>query len=170
MDLEQKRKEIQNMKRVWDIISHPSYQGNLQKNIEAEKDRIFCVHDMQHFIDVARLAYIFNLERNYEVDKDIIYAAAFLHDIGKWQQYQDGTPHEIASEVLAESILKDTGFTEEERKLIRDAIHFHRKGDGGSKLDEILYDADKLSRSCYACKAKELCNWTEEKKNLKVTW
>ena len=170
MMLEQKLKEIENMKRVWDIISHPSYQENLQKNIEAEKDRIFCVHDIQHFIDVARLAYIFKLERGYHVSKELIYATAFLHDIGKWLQYEEGLPHEVTSVWQAEEILVDAGFSEEEQEMIRNAIHFHRKGNGSSELDEIIYDADKMSRNCYACKAKESCNWIEEKKNLKVMW
>lgn len=170
MNREQKLNEIEKMKRVWNIISHPSYQTNLKKNEQAEADRVFCVHNMQHFIDVARLAYIFKLERGYQVPKDLIYAAAFLHDIGKWQQYQEGVPHEVASARLAEEILREAGFSVEERVQITEAIHFHRKGNGSSELDELLYDADKISRNCYACPAEAACNWKEEKKNLKVTW
>ena len=168
--MEQKLKEIEKMSRVWSVVSHPSYQENLEKNKVAEKERIFCIHDMQHFLDVARLAYIFRLERNYNVPKELIYATAFLHDIGKWQQYENGIPHEIASAELAERILKDAGFDTEEREQILKAIRFHRKGEGTSLLDEIIYDADKISRSCYMCHAKEKCNWNDEKKNLKVTW
>ena len=170
MTIEQKIKEIENMKRVWNIISHPSYQENLNRNMEAEKKRIFCVHDMQHFIDVARLAYIFKLERGYAVSKEMIYAAAFLHDIGKWQQYEQGIPHESASSELAGEILVDAGFDEEECEYIIAAIRFHRKGNGSSELDEVLYDADKISRNCYTCVVQDECNWEEEKKNLKVTW
>lgn len=170
MTAEEKLNEIQNMKRVWNIISHPSYQENIRKNMKAEDGRIFCVHNMQHFIDVARLAYIFKLERGYAVSKEMIYAAAFLHDIGKWQQYEEGVPHEIASSELAEQILLSVGFEQEEQKCIRNAILAHRNGNGSSELDEILYDADKISRNCYACPVKEACNWKEEKKNLKVIW
>lgn len=166
----QKQNEIQNMRRVWSIVSHPSYQENIEKNKAAEKDRIFCVHDMQHFLDVARLAYIFNLERNYDVSKELIYATAFLHDIGKWQQYQDKTPHELASAKLAEQILVEAGFEAEEREQILWAIRSHRNGEGTSPLEKVIYDADKISRSCYMCDAKEECNWNDEKKNLKVSW
>lgn len=158
------------MERVWRVISHPSYQENLRKNMEAEKTRVFCVHGMQHFLDVARLAYIFKLERGYEVSKEFIYAAAFLHDIGKWKQYLEGKPHEIASAELAESILTDAGFWLEEREQMIHAILAHRNEDGADELSEILYDADKISRSCYMCEAKAECNWNNEKKNLKVIW
>lgn len=158
------------MERVWNIISHPSYQENIKKIQEEECDRIFCCHDMQHFMDVARLAYIFKLERGYQVSKELIYAAAFLHDIGKWQQYRKGVPHEIASSKIAEELLLDAGFLEGERRQILNAILHHRKGDSEGELDILLYDADKCSRTCYSCPAREECNWSEEKKNLKVTW
>lgn len=36
-------------------------------------------------------------------------------------------------------------------------------------LAELLYDADKLSRACYACEL-ELCGWSEEKKNHNIVW
>lgn len=158
------------MERVWNIISHPSYQENVKKIEEEEWDRIFCCHDMQHFRDVARLAYIFKLERGYQVSKELIYAAAFLHDIGKWQQYRKGVPHEIASSKIAEELLLDAGFLEGERREIQTAILHHRKGDGEGELDILLYEADKISRNCYSCPVQEKCNWPEEKKNLKVTW
>lgn len=162
--------EINKMERVWNIISHPSYQENLKKIQEEERGRIFCCHDMQHFIDVARLAYIFKLERGCQVSKELIYTAAFLHDIGKWQQYRKGVPHEIASSKIAEELLLDAGFLEEERRQILTAILHHRKGDGTGELDQLLYDADKISRNCYACPVASECNWPEEKKNQKVTW
>ncbi|MGN1165005.1 MAG: HD domain-containing protein [Lachnospiraceae bacterium] len=161
------------MKRVWQIYCHPLFKNCLEKLKITEEKRIFCRHDLVHFFDVARLAYIFSMERSYEISKEEIYAAALLHDIGKWKQYTDGTPHERASAEIAEKILRDTGFSEEEQNRIISAILCHRKKNGQNESDplaEILYDADKISRSCYACPAEPECNWSIEKKNLNITW
>ena len=121
-------------------------------------------------MNVARLAYIFKLERNYKVSKEEIYATAMLHDIGKWQQYQEGIPHEVASAEIAETILDETGFSAEEKERMVAAILAHRKGTGESELAEIIYDADKLSRDCFTFRAEMQCNWSEEKKNKKILW
>lgn len=163
-----------NMSRVQRIYEHPVYRECVEKNCKAEETRIFCRHNMQHFLDVARLAYILNLEKNYKIAKEEIYAAALLHDIGKWQQYAEKIPHEQASAVLAEKILEDTGFEEAERERILVAIREHRRENkdiyGQNPLAEVLYYADKISRACYACPAESECNWSEEKKNMQITW
>lgn len=170
-----KQDEIQHMKRVQAIYRHPVFQECLKKNSEAEETRIFCRHDMVHFMDVARLSYIFSMERGYKVAKEEIYAAALLHDIGKWQQHADGTPHEQASARIAEEILAETGYTKEETERILAAILKHRGNREGEAskdmmLAELLYDADKTSRACYACPAEKECNWSMEKKNMDIIW
>lgn len=186
-DIKGKREEVQNMKRVQEIYRHPYFQECLEKNQKAETTRVFCKHNMVHFQDVARLAYIFSMERGYSIKKEEIYVTALLHDIGKWQQYSDGTPHEKASACIADKILREAGFTEDERTRILTAILNHRKkgkeekdpghmtdslmGDEmGEQLAEILYDADKISRACYMCPVEKECNWSEEKKNLNIIW
>ena len=50
------------MKRIDQILSHPVFREQFALLQEAEKDRIFCRHTMEHFLDVARLMYIYNLE------------------------------------------------------------------------------------------------------------
>ena len=50
------------MERVNRILEHDGYQECLRKNETAEKDRRFCRHDMAHFLDVARIAWILNLQ------------------------------------------------------------------------------------------------------------
>lgn len=170
MDLIQKEKELKEMERVWKIFTHPLYVQNIEKNRVAEEGRAFCRHNLEHFMTVARLAYIFRLERNYKVSKEKIYAAALLHDIGKWQQYLEEIPHEIASAQIAGAILDETGFSEGEKEEIVEAILAHRKGGGSSELAEVLYDADKLSRDCFSCEAEAECNWSKEKKNKKILW
>ena len=170
MDYRMKKLEEEKMKRVNAIVNHPLFKEGMEQNRICEQNRIFCKHDMDHFLDVARLAYIFSMERNYKLDKELIYAAALLHDIGRWQQYTQGIPHDKAGARTAEKILKDTEFSCEEKKMIICAIEGHRNTDHKSPLSEILYDADKISRNCYACCAEQECNWNDEKKNLHITW
>ena len=55
------------MNRLDEICSHPLWQKCLQEIGRLEEDRIFCGHDVQHFLDVARIAYIENLEQEYAV-------------------------------------------------------------------------------------------------------
>ena len=102
--------------------------------------------------------------------QELIYAAALLHDCGRWRQYEDGTPHEKASAQIAPQILVECGFAEEERESILAAIRGHRnpKSAEAAGLTGLLYRADKLSRSCFSCKAKAECDWPEEKKNRKI--
>lgn len=171
MERIRKEQEVVLMERVQKVMEHPLFQNCLRKNEEAEQDRIFCRHHMQHFLDVARLSYIFSLERGYQIPKDVIYATALLHDIGKWQQYQEGIPHEVASADLAEKILLETGYEQEKEEICR-AILKHRGSSEQKRtgLEEILFDADKISRSCYMCKAEQECNWSEQKKNQTITW
>ena len=76
------------MERVNGILKDPLYRTCLSKIALFERDRIFCGHDMAHFLDVARLAYIFNLEENLGIEKEEIYTAALLHDVGRFVQYE----------------------------------------------------------------------------------
>lgn len=160
------------MERVNRILQHHTYKACLRQIYELEAERIFCGHDMAHFLDVARLAYIFNLEENLQIEKERIYAAALLHDIGRHIQYQDGTPHQEAGLPFAEEILKDCGFTEEERKDILEAIARHRDVTVKKEptLAGLIYRGDKMSRSCFGCRAEKECNWSAEKKNLNINY
>lgn len=158
------------MERVNRIWRHPVYQASLLQIEELEKKRIFCRHDRNHFLDVARLAYIENLETGLGISKEWIYACGLLHDIGRHLQYLEGIPHHEGSAQIAEPILKDCGFLEEERREILEAILAHR--DSGTKefsgLAGIIYRADKASRVCFACPSEKECNWDMAKKNMEI--
>ena len=159
------------MDRVNNILQNDKYKQYIKKNEFYEKDRIFCHHDIQHFLDVARIGYILSLEKNIKMKKDIVYAAALLHDIGRWKEYEDGTPHEAAGVELAKGLLEESNYTEEERNMVLKAIGNHRKKDNvPGTLSEILYKSDKLSRGCFQCEAKKQCNWSDEKKNLNIQY
>ncbi|MCR5735916.1 MAG: HD domain-containing protein [Lachnospiraceae bacterium] len=160
------------MERYDEILKNELYVKHLEKTYEYEKDRIFCHHDMSHFLDVARIGMLINLTDGYGISKDIIYAAALLHDVGRDVQYENGTPHEIASAEIAEIILKDTDYTEDERRMILKAVKDHRdesvKDD--NSLSGLIYRADKLSRPCYYCRAEKECNHKKDKKNAFLIW
>lgn len=160
-------------KRLSFIRRHPLYVSSLHRLEELEKTRIFCRHQTEHLLDVARIAYILNLEGGLGLSRDLIYTAALLHDIGKSRQYEEGIPHETASADLAERILSDMpsdlAFTAEEQLQILTAIRGHRKPrSGAGPLESLLYKSDKMSRTCFACPAEPECNWDSAKKNTEI--
>lgn len=158
------------MERINQISDHPLWRLHITQLKEAEKNRIFCKHGIDHLLDVARIAYIENLEQNCGISKEMIYAAALLHDIGRFLQYSQGMSHEEAGVKLAEKILKDCSFNQEEREEIISAIASHRRVQTKQEqnLAGLIYRADKLSRMCTFCPAFLECNWSEEKKNKKI--
>ena len=102
-----------------------------------------------------------------------MYAAAFLHDCGRFKQYIDGIPHDVAGAEIANQILPECGYGEDEIACIVGAIASHR---GSSKktregaLAQLLYRADKMSRNCRVCKMYEECNWPEKLKGQRFKW
>ena len=113
------------MERVNGILKDPLYRTCLSKIALFERDRIFCGHDMAHFLDVARPAYIFNLEENLGIEKEEIYTAALLHDVAL-VQYEDGTPHQLAGLPFAKELMERYGYEEEEKARILRAVENHR--------------------------------------------
>lgn len=160
------------MKALEKIRQHPLYVENYKKLEAAEAERKFCRHQMTHLLDVARIAYIRNLEENIGLEKEVIYAAALLHDIGKFRQYEYGTPHETAGREIAEIILADIAmFSPKEKEVILQAIFEHRRlVPDMTVLGRLLYESDKLSRACYSCLSEAKCNWSSEKKNTTIKY
>ena len=158
------------MDRVNQIWKHPLYQTELHKLQLLEADREFCRHTPEHFLDVARLAYIRALEENYPVSKELIYCTALLHDIGRARQYEDGTPHDEAGAIIARQILKELGFPPEEMEAIVSAIRGHRAETNQTILGQLIYRADKKSRNCFSCKAEPECYWSSAKKNMTIQY
>ncbi|MCY6484693.1 HD domain-containing protein [Clostridium aestuarii] len=164
------------MERVSKILYHEKFNEYLKKIMKYERKREFCKHDIQHFLDTARIAYILNLEKGFNIHKEVVYGAALLHDIGRWREYENGIPHNIASSDLSEKILIDSGFSKIEIQKIKKAILNHRKKDKDiieekeAYLSDIIYAADKLSRNCFCCRSRKKCNWSDEKKNLNLKY
>jgi len=158
------------MENIDRITHHPLFRMSMMKIRECEENREFCCHGIEHSLDVARMAYIANLEQQLGISKEMIYAAALLHDIGRWRQYEENIPHEEAGAALAADILEDTSFNGEEIRQILEAIGSHREKP--SKEIEIfshlLYQADKRSRVCWLCEAQDACYWPKEQKNRTI--
>lgn len=160
------------MERVNAILRNSKYQEHIDKIKQAEEGRIFCLHNMSHFLDVARIAALLNEEERVGISKELIYATALLHDIGRHVQYADKTPHEEASAILAPKILDEAGFEKWEQEEILYAIREHRNEqiENQKSLAGIIYRADKASRACFACDAQGVCDWKTEKKNLEIRY
>lgn len=160
------------MKRIDKILNHDLFIANLKANEDAERERVFCHHDMVHFLDVARIGRIINVEEQMGVEVELLYAAALLHDLGKHLQYSEGIPHEQSGAEIAPFILRDCGFDEKETTVIVDAIASHRDSSVKDErnLRGLLYRADKASRACYACKVCGECNWKDGKKNQEILY
>ncbi|MGI6010133.1 MAG: HD domain-containing protein [Ruminococcus sp.] len=161
---------MRDMERVNRIWNHPLYQKHLKSLLEAEQERAFCRHTVEHFLDVARLTYIFVLEAGISIPKDVIYGAALLHDIGRRQQYDHGIPHEKASAEIAGQILPECGYTEEESREILNAVLSHRRKEEGENFNTLMYRADKMSRLCFGCPSEPQCDWSAEKKNMTIQY
>ncbi|MDD3269977.1 MAG: HD domain-containing protein [Syntrophomonadaceae bacterium] len=159
------------MKRVELLINDSFYKEYMRRNREEDLEPKFCQHDFQHHLDVARIAYILVLEHNdlnYFVKenslsgklagKEVIYAAGFLHDIGKWQEYQTGIDHASFGAKLAREILPRAFFNANEVEIISRAVYEHRNiSKDMTFLGERLHRADNLSRACAQCEYHAEC-------------
>lgn len=165
------------MKRIELLLKEPLYQENLNLNVQEEELLKYCMHDFQHHLDVARIAYILVLENNdlnYFIKenglpgklaaKEIIYAAGLLHDIGKWKEQREGVDHASFGARVAREILPHASFNTREVEIIGRAIYEHSNiSTDMSFLGERLHRADNLSRIsnlsllCSECSFRNLC-------------
>jgi len=155
--------------RIERIIKDEEYCRRMKHITESEYDRIYCRHGLGHALSVARIAYIMNLEESCGLDREMVYAAALLHDIGRYSEYEKEMSHHEAGAVVAGQILERDGFTKEEIDVILAAIRGHKKknADKGT-LADVLFRADKLSRNCFLCDARNECYWDESLKNKTI--
>lgn len=156
------------MERVNRILAHRDFVEVMQGLNDAEKDRIYCKHDLEHLLNVARIMTIRNLEKNLGISKDIIYGTALLHDIGRLAQYETGQKHAQVGCGMAAIILKACGYKEVEIVDMCEAINGHSESndfqENTTTLNSLLKESDKLSRNCFLCTAKDTCYWGEKGK------
>ena len=87
------------------VLKHPEFLRIMNRIKEQETERIYCHHELEHALDVARIAWILFLEEVVEAQtevltrrermllKDELYVCALLHDIGRSAQYETGIHH-----------------------------------------------------------------------------
>lgn len=151
------------------IVKHALFNEAIHLISHEEKDRVYCRHGLPHLMDVARIGCLLIVERELGIKADVMYAAALVHDLGRAMEYKDGTPHDQGSVIYAQTILPECGYKDNEVAQIVMAVAAHRIENSGMPLAEVLYEADKKSRLCFACEARDTCKWTEEKMNLDLT-
>lgn len=156
------------MKRCDRILHNKIFISCMEKTAVYEKDRIYCLHDIAHAFDTARIAYIKSLEEGSSVSKELIYAAALIHDIGRAEQYENGTPHEEASAKIGRAVLEECGFSGDETDIIITAVLEHRVKNNRSELGALLAYADDKSRMCMLCRARGTCKWNAEDMNTEL--
>lgn len=149
-------------REICDIPIYKVYLSNIE---EYEKGRMFCHHDMKHFMEVARIGCLWNERQNSLFNESAIIGFALLHDIGRWCEYQTGESHKQASARLAKELLKMTRYSEENQRMILSAIKQHGQ-ENKDEFSRFIDKADKASRECYNCKVQAECYWPNSKKNL----
>ena len=151
------------------ILENKLFQSKMKLLEYLEKDRIFCRHDIEHLLSVARITLILCIEKNIEVNPDIIYSASLLHDIGRTAEYTENIPHDEAGIETALQILNQLDCETGTKKQILELVGNHRNGSNDeNSLENIFSVADKKSRNCFFCPARNKCNWNEEKKNMNI--
>ena len=119
----------------------------IAENIFPEYDKNDGGHNIAHILEVIRRSFALNDTFKLGLDDNMIYAIASCHD---WGKYED---HETHNLIAARNFMNDEGmkkfFTDEERKIIKEAIEDHRS----SKEDEprsvygkLISSADRNTR------------------------
>ncbi len=149
------------MQKFYKVLAAPRFREYLSRINKHEAGRKFCRHDEQHLLDTARLAWILALEERLNFLRETVYTAAFLHDIGRWCEYEEAQEeHAAAGAALARPLLREAGFAEAEIGVITTAIAEHRllPQHCTTPLGRILAAADDLSRRCFACALSAECH------------
>lgn len=151
---------LQSMSRVNQILEHEDYISYMEKIDGLEKERLFCKHGFEHGLNVARIAYAYILEKGEAtIPKEVVYSAAFLHDIGRWVEYETGENHAEASVRLALPLLEACRFSLGDIQVILIGIGQHRQHpeDNLTILGEALALADDWARDCRHCSVQAQC-------------
>ncbi|MBC3798606.1 HD domain-containing protein [Acetobacterium tundrae] len=160
---------MDSLKNTNHLLQNKDYQKYLTKIKICEDQRKFCRHDVSHYLSVARIATIKAQESGLNFSRDLIYTTALLHDIGRFVQYENKTPHELASHELAIPLLNILDYDTVEKGVILDAILNHRNPEAKA-FSKIFYESDKISRECFSCPVEKECDWPTQKKNLKIIY
>ena len=100
-------------------------------------------HAERDFLLASRLA----AESKLTIDTDVLFAAAFLHDVGAFDAFRkDGVDHTDRAAELVPEILSGAGFPSAKAPAVQDAVrnHMYYRADAGGPEAIVLHDADTL--------------------------
>ncbi len=100
-------------------------------------------HSERDFLLASRLA----AEEKLTIDTDVLFAAAFLHDVGAFDAWRkEGMDHTDRAAELMPEILGPTGFPMAKIEAVQEAVRNHMYYSTGAKRPEavVLHDADTL--------------------------
>ena len=102
---------------------------------------------LPHFKRIYDLSIELAETQKFDIDKDVLYAAAYLHDIGAFKPYrQKGKDHSDVAIENCDKILGSTDFPPEKITLVKDIIKSHMfyvKPENNNE-SMIFHDADTL--------------------------
>lgn len=118
--------------------------------MEIVSDKLSCsAHNLDHVLRVYKLCLLIS-ESEDNVNFEILVPAALLHDIARVEESQDQTgetDHAVFGSEMAEEILMNLNYEEEQIRAIKHCILAHRFRTGNEPKTieaKILFDADKL--------------------------
>jgi uncharacterized protein len=121
-----------------------------KKIIKIVKDKLTCsAHNLDHVFRVYNLCLLI-AKSEKDVDLEILIPSALLHDIARVEESADKTgkiDHAVLGSVLAEDILRNLNYKEEQIEKIKHCIIAHRFRTGNEPKSieaKILFDSDKL--------------------------
>jgi uncharacterized protein len=124
--------------------------NRLQKIKEIVKKELSSSHhDIEHIERVYNLC-LHLAKHESNVDLEILKAAALLHDIARFKEFQDKTgkiEHATLGAEMAEEVLKTLGYSIDKIEQIKHCIivHRYRRNRKPRTIEaKILFDADKL--------------------------
>lgn len=131
-------------------------------------------HGINHIKTVIRRS--LEIAKGYNVNLNIVYTIAAYHDIG---HYIDSAKHEIISaQIFMEDKKIKDWFTDDERKIIKEAIEDHRASSNHkprsiygmivSTADRKFVDIDDAIKRTYQYGKKHFSNLTEEEQIERV--
>jgi uncharacterized protein len=100
-------------------------------------------HSERDYLLATRLA----AESKLEIDQDVLFAAAFLHDVGAFDAFRrEGVDHTDRAAELVPDILEDAGFPATKIPMVQDAVknHMYYRADAKFAESIVLHDADTL--------------------------